>query len=248
MLCGARIVMIPDRAEIGTVVPSTAAPTTLMSWTTVGPVAVADNVTFTVATVPLGIVVVFIPHTMHRKPAQARDLPADVAVAPTVALMATTFDGTLKSHCSAAGWIVEEGVNDSCRLTVAPGVAAVDESCSEGPVCAKINPADEHKKRHDPIPMFTSQISDVKLENLRGNTSITSSLMIGPADPKGPPERPFRGVRQWRPRHCAVQLRQFESKRRSNVEEMLLTVISRRRESRNVRRSSPAEDGRIDCP
>ena len=103
MLSGARIVMIPDSAEIGTEVSSIDAPTRLIRRTTVGPDAVADNVTFTVATVPLGIVVAFIPHTIHRRPAQARDLPADVAAAPIVALVATTFGGTLRSHCSATG-------------------------------------------------------------------------------------------------------------------------------------------------
>src|SRR5579872_5497827 len=102
-LIGEETLTIPEPAEIGSDVLSAAAANKLLSWIVDVPRACGDNVTFTMATTPPAMGAEFIPSRMHRLPEQTRDLPAAVATAPAMVLVAMTLNGVIRSHCIATG-------------------------------------------------------------------------------------------------------------------------------------------------
>jgi hypothetical protein len=91
--------------------------------------------TETVATTPLGMLLVFIPEVRHVKVpppmAQLKVLPAPTSAAPAVALIETTSLAEYEMvHCSPAGEIVP-ATEERLRETSPPCTADPDESASE---------------------------------------------------------------------------------------------------------------------
>ena len=99
----------PGCAEIGKELPSAAAAARFPSCTEIVPEAAGDNVTFKVARIPSGIVLLFMPLTRQRAPEHCRDLIPDKP-ALSVVVTAVMPGALVQSHCSAAGGIPVEDV------------------------------------------------------------------------------------------------------------------------------------------
>lgn len=97
----------PGCAEIGRELPSAAAATRFPSCTAMAPEAKGDNVTFKVASIPSGIVLLFIPKTRQRTPEHCRDLTPE-RPALSVVFTALMPGALVKSHCNAAGGVPVE--------------------------------------------------------------------------------------------------------------------------------------------
>jgi hypothetical protein len=100
----------PGCTEIGRELPSAAAAHRFPSCTEMVPEAEGDNVTFKVANMPSGIVLLLIPLTRQRTPEHCKDLTADKP-ALSVAFTAVMPGAFIQSHCSAAGGVPVEDVS-----------------------------------------------------------------------------------------------------------------------------------------